>query len=290
MNDTRPLLLASNNDGSDKKSRTLFRIFRHWRQFFGVSQANDEYQNLNDTDDEHIENEPSINIFELFRFADRMDLFLILIGLCGNVVEALTWISSFVLLGRLAGTLSAESSNGSSVFQYGNPVDATKINDGCPPAIELNSFNFIRLQNFCNGSDDVTSSLSLDPSNSSIRNFRFQSTTVRYQICLLADSPTARTHTHTPYNHQQHKVRFSKCHVMDMFPGRSFRRLGPLKSESVPVQLFSIPAQLSPIPASSLPLDSGRNPAARKWSENEPNRPEQTVPQQPGFARRVQYR
>ncbi|CAF1042868.1 unnamed protein product [Adineta ricciae] len=126
--------------------------------------------------------------------------------------------------------------------------------------------------------------------SSSIRNFRFQSTTVRYQICLLADSPTARTHTHTPYNHQQHKVRFSKCHVMDMFPGRSFRRLGPLKSESVPVQLFSIPAQLSPIPASSLPLDSGRNPAARKWSENEPNRPEQTVPQQPGFARRVQYR
>ncbi|CAF1108501.1 unnamed protein product [Adineta ricciae] len=43
------------------------------------------------------------------------------------------------------------------------------------------------------------------------------------------------------------------------YPGRSFRRLDPLKSEPVPVQLFSIPAQFSPIPASSLPPDSGRN-------------------------------
>ncbi|CAF1108469.1 unnamed protein product [Adineta ricciae] len=67
--------------------------------------------------------------------------------------------------------------------------------------------------------------------------------------------------------------------------GRSFRRLDPLKSEPVPVQLFSIPAQFSPIPASSLPPDSGRSCTAnirsvpgclqlevcRKWSGNDWN-------------------
>ncbi|CAF1661168.1 unnamed protein product, partial [Adineta ricciae] len=36
------------------------------------------------------------------------------------------------------------------------------------------------------------------------------------------------------------------------YPGRSFRRLDPLKSESDP-------AQFSPIPEGSLPPDSGRN-------------------------------
>ncbi|CAF1687388.1 unnamed protein product [Adineta ricciae] len=58
-----------------------------------------------------------------------------------------------------------------------------------------------------------------------------------------------------------------------------------LKTESDPVQPFSIPAQFSPIPAGSLPPDSGRNCTGNDWNlrlnfrpENEPNRPEPTVP------------
>ncbi|CAF1107767.1 unnamed protein product [Adineta ricciae] len=43
----------------------------------------------------------------------------------------------------------------------------------------------------------------------------------------------------------------SKFLYINECPGRSFRRLDPLKSESFPVQLFSIPAQFSPILASS---------------------------------------
>ncbi|CAF0982208.1 unnamed protein product [Adineta ricciae] len=79
--------------------------------------------------------------------------------------------------------------------------------------------------------------------------------------------------------------------------GRSFRQLDPLKPESVPVQLFSIPAgiaqeisdQFLTVSSSKFAGNgreitgtyvstSGRNPVARKWSENEPNRPESTVP------------
>ncbi|CAF1006331.1 unnamed protein product [Adineta ricciae] len=47
--------------------------------------------------------------------------------------------------------------------------------------------------------------------------------------------------------------------------GRSFRRLDPLKSEPVPVQLFSIPAQFSPIPAGSVSPELHRKYPISSW-------------------------
>ncbi|CAF1118931.1 unnamed protein product [Adineta ricciae] len=75
-------------------------------------------------------------------------------------------------------------------------------------------------------------------------------TQIQKQDVLQAEKPgTEQLSTNEIFSKLIEEQRFTNANIC---PGLSFRRLDPLKSESVPVQL-------SPIPASSLPPDSGRN-------------------------------
>lgn len=83
-----------------------------------------------------------------FRFADRLDLFLMVIAVLIIVVETFFFVAGIVLFSRLSGTFAMESFANTcrQQQQQQNLANTSKDNITCPLGINLYSINFNRMQ------------------------------------------------------------------------------------------------------------------------------------------------
>ncbi|UJR13037.1 hypothetical protein I4U23_000063 [Adineta vaga] len=163
MSDTQPLLTTNNTlPEHDNENRQSISPFFDWRRWFSKKQTEDNYRNIDD-EGEHTENESHVGFFQLFRFADRIDLLLLFIGICSSILHAFCLAARLVLFGRVAGAFASDVSPDGCHLQQQKLSITDSRNNGCPWGIELNSFNYARLNKLCNISDSLISSTPLNP-------------------------------------------------------------------------------------------------------------------------------
>lgn len=131
-------------------SRSLFS----WRQWFGKQNNLPTVENHKDKTVGVLQLVSSSpwNILLLicsvrlkFRFADRLDLFLMAIATITFVVETLLFVVGIVLFSRLSGTFAMESFANTCRQQQNlqqDSISPIKKNISCPLGIDLNSINF----------------------------------------------------------------------------------------------------------------------------------------------------
>ncbi|CAF4244189.1 unnamed protein product, partial [Adineta steineri] len=84
-----------------------------------------------------------------FRFADCIDLVLIIIGLCFMLGSVVCALANVILFGRITGLFATTSFAVDCDNQYQNPVSTIINNTVCPFGIDLNPLNYDRLHKLC---------------------------------------------------------------------------------------------------------------------------------------------
>ncbi|CAF4394938.1 unnamed protein product, partial [Adineta steineri] len=77
-----------------------------------------------------------------FRFADCIDLVLIIIGLCFMLGSVVCALANVILFGRITGLFATTSFAVDCDNQYQNPVSTIINNTVCPFGIDLNPLNY----------------------------------------------------------------------------------------------------------------------------------------------------
>ncbi|CAF5183950.1 unnamed protein product, partial [Rotaria sp. Silwood1] len=83
--------------------------------------------------------------FQLFRFADKLDLIMIFLGLCVVLIYSMTTTAYMAIFGKLAGLFAATSFIGRCLPQQNASVTVSN-SSGCPWNAEPNILNYDRLQ------------------------------------------------------------------------------------------------------------------------------------------------
>ncbi|CAF1393329.1 unnamed protein product [Adineta steineri] len=111
-----------------------------WRQYFSRQKTNAKNKKLNDEINDTNKDIP-VGVLQLFRFTDRIDIVLLILGLCfmlGHVVGA---IANVILFGRITGLFATTSFAVDCTNQYKNFVSTILNNTVCPFGIDLNPLN-----------------------------------------------------------------------------------------------------------------------------------------------------
>ncbi|CAF4027162.1 unnamed protein product, partial [Adineta steineri] len=122
--------------------------FSHWRQYFNQQKTNAWNKKSNDKI-KHITKDIPISVFQLFRFADRIDILLLILGLCLMVALVVSIRVNVILFGRITGLFVTTSFAVDCHNQYENLVSTIINNSVCPFGIDLNPLNFDRLHKLC---------------------------------------------------------------------------------------------------------------------------------------------
>ncbi|CAF4122324.1 unnamed protein product [Adineta steineri] len=89
-------------------------------------------------DDENIS--PTVNVWQLFRFADKIDCLLLSVGGCFCLITTICSIMFFILYGIIGGIFANDQTNTCNLYS----------NAHCPFGIELNEYNFDKMNKYCN--------------------------------------------------------------------------------------------------------------------------------------------
>ncbi|CAF0891101.1 unnamed protein product [Adineta steineri] len=157
MSEKEPLLNTSNKLPIDNDTDNENDIFSHWRQYFNEQKTNVKNKKLDDVIKEMNKDIP-ISVFQLFRFADRIDVFLLIITLCLVLVHVICILANVILFARITGLFATRSFALDCHNQYKN-IESSIINNSiCPFGIDLNSLNYDRLHKFCHYDNKIISS------------------------------------------------------------------------------------------------------------------------------------
>ncbi|CAF1514394.1 unnamed protein product [Adineta ricciae] len=149
---------SSENGRKDEEIRSLISTYvPSFRTFDDQLRTdnNDQEKNIN-----------SVNLFQLFRFANRLDYVLLFIGFCAAILHGICYSAYLILFGRITGVFAMQSFGGHCNQKQKN---ISSNNPNCPLGIELNLGNFSRLHKLgISGSTDMCSLLSSSSSSSTI--------------------------------------------------------------------------------------------------------------------------
>ncbi|CAF1262542.1 unnamed protein product [Rotaria sordida] len=151
MSDSQPLLNASNklsigsdddddDDSNGNKKQLLTNSFSDWRRYFSRKKNNNEYIEL-DHDTKHNVKDKAVGVLRLFRFADRIDIVLMFIAICLNILHVCCISANLILFGKLTGLFAIESFGDNCDHQHRNSIAPITHNNTYSQDIELNIFN-----------------------------------------------------------------------------------------------------------------------------------------------------
>ncbi|CAF1559810.1 unnamed protein product, partial [Adineta steineri] len=93
-----------------------------------------------------------------FRFADCIDIFLIIIAVCFMLGDVVCILANVILFGRMTGLFATTSFAVDCHNQYENSVSTIINNSVCPFGIDLNPLNYDRLHKLCHYDNKAISS------------------------------------------------------------------------------------------------------------------------------------
>ncbi|CAF4253269.1 unnamed protein product, partial [Adineta steineri] len=94
-----------------------------------------------------------------FRFADRIDTLLLILGLCFILLHGVLIIVNVILFGQITGLFATTSFAVDCHNQYENSVSTIINNSVCPFGIDLNPLNYDRLHKLCHYDNKTMSSI-----------------------------------------------------------------------------------------------------------------------------------
>ncbi|CAF1206870.1 unnamed protein product [Adineta steineri] len=142
MDDKEPLLKKHNKLLNDNDSDNENKSSLDWRQYFNRQKTDARNKKLDDENKQTNKDIP-ISIFQLFRFADRIDVLLIITALCLVLGHVVCILANIILFGRITGLFATTSFTVDCNNQ--NLTYAIINNTVCPPGIDLNPLNYDRL-------------------------------------------------------------------------------------------------------------------------------------------------
>ncbi|CAF1410840.1 unnamed protein product [Adineta steineri] len=101
----------------------------------------------------------AIHIKLIFRFADRIDTLLLILGLCFILLHGVLIIVNVILFGQITGLFATTSFAVDCHNQYENSVSTIINNSVCPFGIDLNPLNYDRLHKLCHYDNKTMSSI-----------------------------------------------------------------------------------------------------------------------------------
>ncbi|CAF1456940.1 unnamed protein product [Adineta steineri] len=148
MSDKEPLLKKHNKLPIGNDSDNENKSFSEWRQYFKQQKTNARNKKLDD-EIKHTNIDIPVGVFQLFRFADRIDILLLILGLCFMLTLIVSIRVNVILFGRITGLFVTTSFAVDCHNQYKNLVPTIINNSVCPFGIDLNPLNFDRLHKLC---------------------------------------------------------------------------------------------------------------------------------------------
>ncbi|UJR20034.1 hypothetical protein I4U23_023168 [Adineta vaga] len=175
MNDKEPLLTTTsdrfyNNDideDNKNKQRLLTNSFSDWRQWFDRRAGNKQDGNI-DNNTNFKDKMDMVSVIDLFRFADRIDFILMSIGIFFLLLMAAGLTITQVTFGQLIGLFAEVTFAKKCHHQQQNLIISNLSNYVCPPGININSENYMKLYTFCHYNNVTVTS----PSNLFLSSFR----------------------------------------------------------------------------------------------------------------------
>ncbi|CAF1055844.1 unnamed protein product [Adineta steineri] len=161
MNDKEPLLTTYNKLPIDNDSDNENKSASDWRQYFSQQKTDAKNKNLDD-EIEQTTKDIHVSLLQLFRFADCIDLVLIITGLCFMLGDVVSSLATVILFGRITGLFATTQFAVDCDNQYQNSVSTIINNTVCPFGIDLNPLNYDRLHKLCHY-DNKTISTTLAP-------------------------------------------------------------------------------------------------------------------------------
>ncbi|CAM4851202.1 unnamed protein product, partial [Rotaria magnacalcarata] len=79
-----------------------------WRQYFSSEKFDQKYEKLDDDNDTN-ESEKAITYVQLFRFADWLDILMLVVGLLVIMLYSIAFTARFVLFGQITGAFITQS-------------------------------------------------------------------------------------------------------------------------------------------------------------------------------------
>ncbi|CAF1182935.1 unnamed protein product [Adineta steineri] len=157
MDDKEPLLKKHNKSPIDNDSDNENKSSFDWRQYFNRQKTDASNKKLDDENKQTNKDIP-IGVFQLFRFADRIDVLLIITALCLIVGHIVCILANIILFGRITGLFATTSF---AVDCNNQNLTSTIINNTvCPPGVDLNPLNYDRLHKLCHYDNKMISSTS----------------------------------------------------------------------------------------------------------------------------------
>ncbi|CAF0742816.1 unnamed protein product [Adineta steineri] len=148
--------LAPHANQNKSNSSNVIDDFSEWRRYFNQQKTDAKNKKLNDEINQTTKDIP-VSVLQLYRFADRIDILLMILSLCfmlGHVVGVLV---NVILFGRITGLFATTSFAVDCDNQYQN-LESTIINNTvCPLGIDLNPLNYDRLNKLCHYDNKIIS-------------------------------------------------------------------------------------------------------------------------------------
>ncbi|CAF1003992.1 unnamed protein product [Adineta steineri] len=161
MSDKEPLLKKHNKLLDDNDSDNENKSFSEWRRYFNQQKTDAKNKKLDDEINQTTKDIP-VGVLQLFRFADRIDILLLILGLCFMLVHVVGTLANVILFGRITGLFATTSFAVDCDNQYQNLASTIINNTICPLGIGLNPLNYDRLNKLCHY-DNKTISSTLSP-------------------------------------------------------------------------------------------------------------------------------
>ncbi|CAF1391466.1 unnamed protein product [Adineta steineri] len=161
MSDKEPLLKKHNKLLDDNDSDNENKSFSEWRRYFNQQKTDAKNKKLDDEINQTTKDIP-VGVLQLFRFADRIDILLLILGLCFMLVHVVGTLANVILFGRITGLFTTTSFAVDCDNQYQNLASTIINNTICPLGIDLNPLNYDRLNKLCHY-DNKTISSTLSP-------------------------------------------------------------------------------------------------------------------------------
>ncbi|CAF0897185.1 unnamed protein product [Adineta steineri] len=157
MSDKEPLLEQHDKLPIDNDSDNENKSFSQWRQYFNEQKTDAKNKKLND-EIKHTNKDIPVSVFQLFRFADRIDILLIIIAFCFVLLHGFFMLANVILFGRITGLFATTSFAVDCHNQYENFASTIINNTVCPFGIDLNPLNYDRLHKLCHYDNKIISS------------------------------------------------------------------------------------------------------------------------------------
>ncbi|CAF1168810.1 unnamed protein product [Adineta steineri] len=148
MSDKEPLLKKHNKLLNENDNDNENKSFSEWRQYFKQQKTDAKNKKLDD-EIKHTTKDIPVGVLQLFRFADRIDILLLILGLCSLLGHTIGILANLTLFGRITGLFATTSFAVDCHNQYQNLEYGIINNTVCPFGIDLNALNYDRLHKLC---------------------------------------------------------------------------------------------------------------------------------------------